>query len=220
MRLYHTAVTFITLILFSPCSIAQEMPEIKNPPVSIEAFAGNRALGYQMNFSKKLQSISGLGWFSVMNLQPEWGYPEMNDYMLQGKLTYSIVKGLDIAGGFIWVPIDGIRPSAAIMYSYGSPGLVIIVNPRIDLTKNANFDTMGLVEYKPKVNDKINLYSRIQGLLTRNLGYDQHARSYLMFRAGLTFKDVSFGAASNFDWYGPLKHHEKNFGAFVLFNLF
>lgn len=218
---------FIKLALLSLLSsavavevTAQEAPPVQNPPVSLETFAGSRGFSYQMIVNKKFQSVPKLGFFSVTNFQAEWGEPKVNDYMLQGNLTYSLIKGIDLSGGFIWNPIDGIRPSAGIIFSYGNPELLIVANPRIDLTKKANFDALVLVEYKPKVSEKLNLYSRAQGLYTHNLGNDLHARSYIMLRAGLTFRDISFGAAANFDWYGPMKINQNNVGGFVLVNLF
>lgn len=210
----------IILTLASWTAKAQETVAVKNPPITMEAFAGNRALAYQMIINKKLQSIPALGFFSVSNIQPEWGKPQMDDYMVQGNLTYSLIKGIDLSGGFIWNPVDGIRPSAGLIFSYGNPELLTVVNPRIDLSKNANFDALALVEYKPAIIEKLRLYTRLQGLYTHNLGYDFHSRSYVMLRAGLTYKDITLGVATNFDWYGPMKINKNNFGGFVALTLF
>lgn len=208
------------LILSGLAANAQEATAVKQSPIIMEAFTGNRALAYQMMINKKIQSIPKLGFFSVTNIQPEWGKPKIDDYMVQGNLTYSIIKGIDLSSGFIWNPVDGIRPSAGLIFSYGNPELLAVVNPRIDLSKNANFDALALVEYKPAMNEQWSLYTRLQGLYTHNLGYDFHSRSYVMLRAGLTYKDISFGAATNFDWYGPMKSNKNNFGAFVALSLF
>lgn len=208
------------LILTTLFAKAQETVTIKNPPINMEAFAGTRALACQMMINKKLQSIPALGFFSVTNIQPEWSKPKMDDYMVQGNLTYSFIKGIDLSGGFIWNPVDGIRPSAGLIFSYGNPDLLAVVNPRIDLSKNANFDALALVEYKPAINEKLRLYTRLQGLYTHNLGYDFHSRSYVMLRAGFSYKDITLGAATNFDWYGPIKSNKNNFGGFVALNLF
>lgn len=214
-------VVLVSVSLFATAQAKpQPSPLVKNPPIAMEAFAGHRAFSYQMIVNKKLQSVPGLGFFGVTNFQAEWGTPQINDYMLQGNLTYSFIKGFDVTGGFIWNPVDGIRPSAGIMYTYGSPDLLIVANPRIDLSENANTDLLALIEYKPALSEKLRLYSRAQGLYTYNLGHEFHARSYAMFRAGITVRDVSFGFAANFDFYGPTKHHEYNMGGFVLVNLF
>lgn len=72
----------------------------------------------------------------MIYLQPTWGSPRLDDYMLQGNLTYSIIQGVDLSGGFIWNPIDGIRPSAGTLLSYGNRRWLAVANPRIDLAKN------------------------------------------------------------------------------------
>lgn len=222
MTYFNKARLGIALFLYAFSAHGQEptAPAVNNPPIFMETFVGDRALAYQMIINKKLQSVPKLGFFGVTNLQPEWGEPKMDDYMLQGNLTYSIIRGVDLSSGFIWNPIDGIRPSAGAIFSYGNPKLLTVVNPRIDLSKNANFDALALVEYKPIINEKLNLYTRLQGLYTHNLGHDFHSRSYVMLRAGLTYKDITFGAAANFDWYGPMKINKNNFGGFVAVNLF
>lgn len=210
-------------VLVSGISVqAQEAPapQVKNPPIFMETFVGSRALAYQMIVNKKFQSIPKLGFFGVTNLQPEWGNPKMDDYMLQGNLTYSIIRGIDLEGGFIWNPMDGIRPSAGVIFSYGNEELLAVVNPRVDISKDANLDALVLFEYKPELTPQLDLYTRVQGLYTHNLGYDFHTRSYVMLRAGVTYKDITFGAAANLDWYGPTKFHKSNFGGFVAVNLF
>lgn len=222
MKHYNKALLATALFLIAFSTKAQETPSasISNPPIFMETFAGDRALAYQMIINKKLQSLPKVSFFGVTNFQPEWGEPKMNDYMVQGNITYNIVRGIDLSSGFIWNPIDGIRPSAGIIFSYGNPNLLAVVNPRVDLSKNANFDALALVEYKPVLTDKFNLYTRLQGLYTHQLGHDFHSRSYVMLRAGLTYKDVTFGAAANFDWYGPMKVNKNNVGGFVAVNLF
>lgn len=212
--------TILCMSAFSVTAQEKQNPQVNNPPIFMETFVGNRAVAYQMIINKKLQSIPRLGFFGVTNIQPEWGESKMNDYMVQGNMTYGIVSGLDLSSGFVWNPIDGIRPSAGVIFSYGSPNLLTVVNPRIDLSKNANFDALILVEYKPKINDNVKLYTRIQGLYTHTLGHDYHSRSYVMLRAGISYKDITVGAATNFDWYGPMKIHEHNIGGFVAVNLF
>lgn len=81
-------------------------------------------------------------------------------------------------------------------------------------------DLLALAEYKPRLNDKLNVYTRIQGLYTHNLKEDYHTGSYIMLRAGIAVKDINLGLAGNFDFYGSAKHNENNFGGYVLVNLF
>jgi hypothetical protein len=39
-------------------------------------------------------------------------------------------------------------------------------------------------------------------------------------RAGTSFKNYQFGVGNNFDFYGPYKHRENNFGVFMRAELF
>lgn len=224
MKLYHKFILIPALFLFAIAANGQGdiPPSTSNhsPPVFMEAFAGDHSLDYQLMIDKKLQSLPKLGFFSVNDLRPEWGTPYMNDYMIQGKLTYSLIRGVKLAGGFIWNPIDGVRPSGSIIFSHGSPTYLLIFNPRIDLAKNPNFDAMALVEFKPKVSEKLNLYTRFQSMYSYNFGYEFHTRSYIMLRAGLTWKDITLGLAATTNWYGPLKVNQTNYGLFVVLNLF
>lgn len=218
---YYLLVISLTCML-SLNSFAQQAPTnlIPNPPVNMEMLVGDRGLSYQAIINKKFQSVPRLGVFSVMNFQTDWKSSEMNDYMIQGNLTFNIIKGLDISSGFIWVPFQGIRPSAGIMYTYANREWLVVANPRVDLHKKTNGEILALVEYKPQLNEKLKLYTRAQALYTQNLPDDYHARSYVMLRAGVTFKDVTFGVGGNLDYYGPQKMRDHNIGGFVNFNLF
>lgn len=206
--------------IFKAFAQAPSAPAVFNPPVNLEMLAGSRGLSYQMIVNKKFQSIPRLGVFSVMNFQTDWKSSEMKDYMMQGNLTFQIIKGLDLSSGFIWVPFQGIRPSAGIMYTYANPEWLLVANPRVDLTKDTNAEILALAEFKPQLNEKLKLYTRIQGLYTRNVSQDYHARSYVMARAGVTLKDITFGVGANFDFYGPKSISDQNIGGFVNINLF
>ena len=195
-------------------------PPIKNPPIIVEGLFGNRGMSYQMNVNKKLQSIPKLGVFSVTSLVAEWEKTPMTDIMTQTNLTYSLVKGLDFAAGFHYTPVTGFRPTAGLIYTYAKPQFLLVANPRIDLKKDAVTEYMILTEYKPAINDKWSLYTRLQGLYGFNVDNSDHARSYIDLRAGATYKDFTFGLGANFDWYGPTKHYEPNIGAFISVPLF
>lgn len=83
--------------------------------------------------------------------------------MVLGKVTVDVFKNVRLGAGFQSTP-GGIRPSAAIIYTYANPEWLIIAMPRVDLSKkNANIETLGIVEYKPEINDKWRFYSRLQG---------------------------------------------------------
>lgn len=188
---------------------------IQNPPVNMEAMAGSRGIFYQMIIAKKFQSIPKLGFFGLTSVNAAWEKEITPDIMSQAHLTYSLFKGLDVTAGFQYSPVYSFRPVASLMYSYASPDFMVVVNPKVDLADDAATETMVLLEYKPKINEKLRFYSRVQGMYGFVPESGTHNRSYILLRAGLSYKEFSFGAGSNFDWYGPFKHNENSIGVFV-----
>ena len=194
-------------------------PTVKNPPVNVEVMFSNRGTAFQMLVNKKTQSMSRVGFFSVTNLLGQWDSRQVSDHMTQGSLTYELLKGLSLAGGFHLTPATGFRPSAALMYGYSNPNLTLVLNPRADLVKNGALENLFIVEYKPELGKVLRAYSRIQGLYVYQPKADAHARSYLMLRAGLLYKEFNFGLGANLDRYGPLKLQKNSFGGFFSMRL-
>ncbi|MCZ2100009.1 MAG: hypothetical protein LC107_00550 [Chitinophagales bacterium] len=210
----------VILITFLCGNLFAQDDQIPNPPITVESFFGDRAHTYQLIFIKKMQSVPRIGFLGISNFQAEWGAPLINDYVHQGNITCSVGAGFDINAGFIWDPISGIQPSAGFMYTYANPELLIVSNPRVDVAKKANADMLVLVEYTPEISEKFRLYTRDQGLYGYNFSYESHTRSYLMLRAGLTYKDITIGLAKDFDYFGPEKILLHNIGGFIRLELF
>lgn len=218
-------IMFIFIILLSIIhgdAAAQKEMQIPHadPPINTEVLASNRGLAFQLIIDKKFKSIPRLGVFSVTSLVGEWDKNKINDYMTQSSLTYEIVRGLKLATGFHLTPVKGMRPIAGLIYTLANPTWLFVANSRVDYSKDTNVEGLVLVEYKPKINDKWRIYSRLQGLYEYNTIINTQTRSYLMARTGLSYKEFSFGLGSNIDYYGPEKHNENSFGAFVSFLLF
>ena len=214
-----TILPSLFLLVLSTLTYAQESAKVNNPPVLTEAFFGDRGFYFQFVSNKKFQSIPKLGYYFATDLQTEWGESKVDDYMLQGHLTYTLTKGLNAEAGFFLNPVDGIRPSVGLVYSYFNKDWFVLANPRMDVAKNPNTELFGIIEYQPKLNEKLSLYTKFQGLYTQTLGLDAHARSYVKLRAGLTLKEFSFGLAGNFEFYGSDKINKNNFGVFLLMRL-
>lgn len=219
MNITYKLITIILLSL-TILSLSAQEKFIQNPPITVEPFFGNRAHAYQLIFAKKLQSVPRLGFLGISNFQAEWGKPLINDFVHQGNVTYSIGGGFDVNAGFIWQPVTGISPSAGFMYTYASPELLIITNPRMDISKESNADILLLMEYRPQLTEKLKLYTRAQGLYGYNFSQESHTRSYLMLRAGVTIKDITVGLANDIDYFGPEKIRLNNLGGFVRIELF
>lgn len=208
--------------LFATISVSAQETEpaaFQNPPVNVEVMLGTRGISFQTIIDKKIKSIPQLGFFSVTDFNSDWNQDQLSDLMVLGKVTVDVFKNVRLGAGFQSTP-GGIRPSAAIIYTYANPEWLIIAMPRVDLSKNANIETLGIVEYKPEINEKWRFYSRLQGTYVHAMSADLHTRSYLRARAGLTINEFTFGVGANMEYYGPLKHNENNIGAFLQVALF
>ncbi|WP_313001651.1 hypothetical protein [Chryseobacterium gleum] len=192
-----------------------ELQEPSNPPINMEVLVGSRGVMYQLIVNKKFKSIPKLGFFSVTNGTGAWTKESPADIMTQAHITYSISKRLNVTAGMQYYPNYGFRPVTSLMYTYSKPDLLFILNPKIDIASDFASENMVMVEYKPKINNQFNFYSRVQGLYGFVPKSGAHNRSYLMLRAGLTYKEFTFGLATNFDRYGPSKQEENNFGIFI-----
>ncbi len=222
MRIFFKSLFSAAAILAGTLSFAQETEpvEFHNPPTNTEVLVGSRGVSFQMITDKKIKSIPKLGFFSVVDLNSDWGQLNLSDHMIMAKGTVDIVKGLKFGAGFHTTPVTGIRPSAALIYTYAKPEFLLIAMPRVDLSKDASFETLGIVEYKPAINDTWRFYSRLQGTYVHAIKADFHARSYIRARAGLTYKEFTFGVGANVEYYGPTKHNENNIGGFLQVLLF
>ncbi|SHH17536.1 hypothetical protein [Flavobacterium johnsoniae] len=221
-KFFNSVIT--TLLISTTSAFAQVENNIEkpntNPPINMESMAGSRGVMFQLLVNKKFQSIPKLGFFSVTNATAAWEKEMTPNIMTQAHFTYNLFKGLDLSSGMQYTPVYGFRPVAGLIYSYATQDILIILNPKVDLADDLATESLALLEYKPKINDKLNFYSRLQGMYGFIPESGIHNRSYIMLRAGLGYKEFAFGAASNFDWYGPIKHNENNFGVFVSALLF
>ena len=186
------------------------------PPVSIEGLFSNRGAYLQMGINRRFASLPRFGFFSVGNVLRQWDQESLSDLMSQGKLTYSLSRQIRLTAGYHLTPATGIRPSVGIQFSHSTPVLLLIANPRYDFSARNNAEIMLLGEFKPGLSSKDwGIYSRIQALYVYTPSLNQHARSYLKLRAGLSYREFSFGLGSNIDYYGPQRRHELSVGLFT-----
>ena len=77
---------------------------------------------------------------------------------------------------------------------------------------------MTIIQYKPEINDRVKLYTRLQML---NLfDSEGNIKSYQWMRLGLEIKQIQFGLAASLDEYGPNPSVESNLGVFIRKEIF
>ena len=191
-----------------------------NPPIVVEILPGTGGYAAQMTINKSFGGTSKFGFFSVTNLSSKWGETYAKDIMNQMHITYQFAPGFKVLGGTHYTPSSGLRPNAAVLYTYISKTVLVSVMPRIDLSRNSDWECFAMMEYKPQLSPNWNIYSRVQGLYCATLKAGTHDRSYLMLRAGLSYKDFRFGLGANWDAYGPDRVSKENYGIFLAVNVF
>ena len=192
-----------------------------SPPILIEVLAGNNYINSLLIISKQFAPQSRFGFFNITTFSA--GYndePQKREFVTMSLVNYQLVGGLSVAAGFSMNLFLGFRPTAGLQYQYGSPTLLLVVLPRIDLTQSHNAELFGLVQYTPRLTNKLKLYTRVQALYNQNRQTELHDRSYLNLRAGLGVRTFQAGVGINFDQYGPLPVTGTNVGVFVRAEIF
>ena len=202
-------------------SLRKAPPSKPSPPIPVEAFAGNKDLVFQMIVSKHFSPKSRFGFFNVTNFVGDYKMTnQKNQYLSQSLITADIYKGFSVNAGVTMNYMTGFRPTAGLQYVFANREFLAVVLPRFDLTQTYNFETFGLVEYKPKFKNNWGLYTRVQGLYNYNTKLEFHDRRYIWLRVGASYKNYQFGLGANFDVYGPMKVNENSFGVFLRTELF
>lgn len=214
-------ILFLTAGLAPLLFCSQNNIQLSNPPVIFEALTGNKGFASQMTVNKAFAGSKKLGFFSVANISSKWSEDNSKDAMIQANITFEIIKNIRLLGGSHYTPATGLRPTAGFMYSRNFNDFLLVVNPRlIGFSKSSIAEGFVMIEYKPKISENWNGYSRIQGLYSETIKDGEHARSYLMLRLGVSYKLITFGAGANFDSYGPFKESKQNYGVFAAARLF
>lgn len=125
-------ILLLSIISWNTYSQEEVAIPVQNPPINTELLFSNRGMAFQMIIDKKFKTIPKLGFFNVTSLVGEWDNDKINDYMTQSSLTYEIVKGLKLAGGFHITPVKGMRPIAGLIYTKANRTWLFVANSRID----------------------------------------------------------------------------------------
>lgn len=185
---------------------------------NFEFMLGVRNLGYQHAFTKNAGKESRFGITHIASvLVPlkltEGGGKSANEVMNQGYLRFRINKFLSINAGGFYANSNGLRPSVALGYIFTGPQLLMLMQPRVDITKSPSFELFGLVEWRPILSKHLLGYTRLQFM--SNHGNSSHNRSYQQLRVGLEVRSVQFGIGFQADEYGRNFSTRYNTGLFI-----
>ncbi len=208
----------LLLLLFSICAISQEKP-VPPSPIPVEFNLGNNRYGIQFLVNKRFVPGSAFSFLTVTSFESDYEEQKNNlDFITKSQVSYEIYKGFGAALGLSVNNSSGLTPIAGLQYVFANRHFLFVVSPTLALNSNKNLQGFALIEYKPAITQKMNLYTRFQGFYNQNTKQGHHDRSYMQFRLGIEIKDTQFGLAANEDYYGPSKLLKENYGAFVRYN--
>lgn len=189
-------------------------------PLPVEVMAGNNRANLLIIINRPIDAAGKFNFFNVTVGAADYkNTPSETEIVLNNSITYALGKGFSAASGLQWHYKLGFVPTVGFQFLKASPDYLIVIFPTYNFKPGPAFETVALAEYKPKLSDKLRLYTRLQGLLVRDIEHGVHARSGTSLRAGLTFDKFTVGLGANFDAYGPLKFEKSNHGLFFQMRL-
>ena len=190
--------------------------ETKKSPIPIETMFGNEKINYLSIVNFRLGENSRFGYFGVMTLSiPYQNNDGFNELVFSNAITYRLNNKLFVTSGLQYHFLKGIVPYSGIQFLSANPKWLFVISPSIAFLPNTSFQSVGIIEYKPKLSKKLRLYTRLQGIYNINLENNLHERSLVYLRTGLTLKKTSFGFGFNLDFYGSNKKENQNLGIFI-----
>ncbi len=188
----------------------------KSAPIPLEVVLGNKGWNSQLIVDKKFADESKFGFFALSYLKADYDNDEhLRESINLALAKYDLVKHVSVVSGAAFNSQFGFRPYAGGQYTYINKNFMSAVITGFYLTESHNYEALAMAEYYPAIKGNWSLFTRAQGLYNQNTETGKHDRSHLYGRLGLSYKTFTFGCALNFDWYGPIKMEEHQWGIFV-----
>ena len=198
-----TACLFLLLLMSSA---------IKAQPVPVEFMLGNKYGSVNVVLTKKFSKNSRFGFFHLNTVEFNYNEEQKNSFILQDLLFVETLKNLRFAGGVAYSK-GGLSPTAGLQYIYSGEKLVFLCAPRVNIENEASYDIFSFIQFKPPINNNLNLFTRIQSLNVFDAS--GNIKSYQWLRIGLETGGVQFGVGLNFDEFGHNPEVTTNYGLFI-----
>lgn len=201
----------VILLLFTSWILAEAQP------IPIELMMGLKYGSVNLAFNRNFSQTSKLGFFHMNTVQFDFSDADKNSFILQDLIYVETFTNLRLAGGVAYSK-GGFDPTAGLQYVYSGKKFLFLCAPRINIESNPSYDIMTILQYKPDINEKVKLFTRLQ--LLNLFDSDGNIKSYQWIRLGLEVKGVQFGLAASLDEYGAHPSVESNFGIFIRKEIF
>ncbi len=209
------------LLLFSACLLAQDTLSRRMDviPVQIEALAGNKRLALQTVVIKPFTVKSKFSILSFGQTVNRYNNKEAQDFDLDNitQVNYDLYRGFGPSLGLSTNNLLVFAPNAGLNYVLLHPALMFIINPTTVLATGHNLRCITILEYRPHLKNRLNLYTRLQAYYSYNVDSHYHERSFLTARLGLSYNRFTYGIGANIDRYGPTEIQKDNYGLYLMY---
>ena len=191
----------------------------KPPPIPIENLIGHNRQYFQMIVNRIFQEKKQVGLLNMSSYAADYNNDiANNEFLTTTAIYHKIHKGISVNSGSTFNSKDGLKSFFGLQYMYTNKNVLIIYLPNYILDAHI-VSNLALLEYKPKLNSKWSAYTRLQANYNYDFLNNNHHRSIIYSRLGLTYNRISFGIGANLDWYGSNKTFKENYGIFLKLNL-
>ncbi|HTO14486.1 MAG TPA: hypothetical protein VLZ83_01895 [Edaphocola sp.] len=209
----------VSIALFALLSSSANAQAKRDIPVNLETIVGIIRSNTSLTLNKRIQ-----GKFRYMNITSLASYYKNSEGPTEmvsvNSIGYQFHKNIGVYSGIQYHYAKGFMPHIAVSFSHATPDFLIAITPYYNFMPFNGLETIGVIEFKPKLGRNTRLFTRFQGLYGHNLDTDIWAREMLYFRAGISIKQYTFGLASQFDYYKQGNRKVLDYGAFVRLALF
>ena len=184
---------------------------------NVELMPGNRYL-HQLHSAEF--PLSGSGKFSWQQLGTIIKYYDQgsgkkgkkDEFMNQSYLVYKLSDKVAIKSGLFYTNVGGYQPSIALQFRWKWKNMLLLLSPRVNVSRVQAYELFSLVEYKNGADKKLPIVLRYQGM--SSVGVKGHNRSYQAFRIGMQVKKKQLGAGITLDEFGKENPVYSNFGIY------
>lgn len=181
--------------------------------ISVQAYAGNKeaeVLGiYDKDFGRRWN------YFASGTIGYDYDSKKINPELYQN-INYGIGRNLGVSAG-VHISDKDIMPSVGLAYGKGNGVFGISVFPALTYSTDAKEFGLGLytlLEYTPKINERLNFYSML--IVESDFSFKEHQSSSQVIRLGVeNRKKMQFGIGSNVSQTGSGFETDVNFGVFI-----
>lgn len=213
LKITKHGLIFLILLLGLSFSLNAQAPL---PPVPVEFMAGHQNMYYQAVIKRPFSPSSKFNFFGLATYTANYeGERERNRMIAITQLSYNLGKGFGLMAGTDINSFSGFSPIVGPQHNFANRKILAVTVASLFLNEDKDIKLFGLYEYKPPINDKWTFYSRFQFIYNHSLREGTHNKSYIYLRAGLKRKALIFGLGANWDWSGPSKFYQDNYGPFV-----